>query len=339
MAEEAGQLMQYRFMRAGLSEENAATLSECLVSTSLNGIDTHGFRLFPFYLSELENGRATPKPNMVFERNMGVSSVLDADNASGILAGMNAMQHAIDKAKDIGLAAVVVKNSNHFGVASNYTRLAAKQKCIGLCMSNSDALVSLHGGVDPFLGTNPISFSVPCGKGKRFDLDFATSQMAFSTISEYLALGKTLPSGWATDENGNDSSISKSVHALQPLGGYKGQGLGFMVQMLTSVLSGMPFDHQLSHLYKKPHDTPSQVSHFFLAINPEIFMDFEEFTQRVSMLIEEARKHTPAVIFPGENAMRSRKIREKDGIPLEQCEFELFEEIRGEMSNSNPPGK
>jgi ureidoglycolate dehydrogenase (NAD+) len=153
MAEEAGYLMQYRFMRAGVSEEDAATLSECLVSTCLNGIDSHGVRLFTFYLSELENGRATPRPDMVFEQNMGISSVLDADNASGILAGMS-----------------------------------AKQKCIGLCISNSDALVSLHGGVDPFLGTNPISFSVPCGKGKRFELDFATSQMALALYSLIVAV-------------------------------------------------------------------------------------------------------------------------------------------------------
>ncbi len=331
MAEEIWQLMNNKLIRIGLSEGDARAISDCLTQTSLRGTDTHGIRLFDTYVREFEHGRANKQPNMVFERNTPVSSVLDGDNANGIIAGRYAMQQAIDKAKAIGLALVVVKNSNHFAAAANFTRLAAEQQCIGLCMSNSDALVALQGGVKPFLGTNPIAFSVP-GTPQGFDLDFATSQVAYSKVMAYLATGQDLPAGWAIDGQGQDSSLASSgessVQALKSLGGYKGQGLGLMVQMLTCVLSGMPFDHQLSHLYGEPYDTPRQVAHCFLAINPEIFMDFDVFTQRVSNLLAQARQHSPGAILPGDQEVVAQLQREKSGIPLSDKEWQLFELLR-----------
>jgi ureidoglycolate dehydrogenase (NAD+) len=245
MADDIWQLMKNKLIQLGLSDNDAQLISDCLIQTSLRGTDTHGIRLFATYCLKFENGRANKRPNMQFERDTPLSSILDADNANnanGIVAGRYAMQQAIDKAKALGLAMVVVKNSNHFA-AANFTRLACEQNCIGLSMSmsNSDALVALQGGEQPFLGTNPIAFSVPGEQGQSFDLDFATSQVAYSKVMAYLATGQDLPQGWAIDAQGQDSSLGQtgeqSVQALKPLGGYKGQGLGLMVQMLTSVLS------------------------------------------------------------------------------------------------------
>jgi len=267
---------------------------------------------------------------MCFERSTPVSSVLNADNANGIVAGMLAMQHAVEKAKSIGLSMVVVKNSNHFAAAANFTRLAAREDCIGLCMSNSDALVAFEGGVKPFLGTNPIAFSAPGEQGNSFDLDFATSQVAFSKVMAYLANGQPLEPGWAIDLPKEKDQESQQI--LKPLGGYKGQGLGLMVQMLTCVLSGMPFDHQLSHLYGEPYDEPRQVSHFMLAINPEVFMPREVFTRRVSQLLQLAEEHTPGVILPGSMETKSRRKREKNGIPLTNSESEFFSTLQQELT-------
>lgn len=330
MATEAKQLMTNKLLRLGMGETDAKTLSDCLAEASLNGIDTHGMRLLPCYLLELEHGRAKPKPNMTFERQTPVSSVLDADAANGVVAGMFAMQHAIDKAKAIGLSMVVVKNSNHFGAASNFTRLAARQQCIGLSMTNSDALVALQGGTEPFLGTNPIALSVPGRGDNQFDLDFATSQVSYSKVKAYLAGQQPLQSGWAIDSEGNDSAENNLMQALQPLGGYKGQGLGMMVQMLTCVLAGMPRDNELTHLYCEPYDAPRQVSHMFLAINPEIFMDYDEFTQRVADLMQAAQEHTPDAILAGKKELGITRQRLVDGIPLSDSEFAFFEGLRAE---------
>jgi LDH2 family malate/lactate/ureidoglycolate dehydrogenase len=327
MADEVCRLMQRRLAELGVADHDGQTIANHLTQTSLNGIDTHGIRLFDCYDKELAYGRATPQPQWKMVRESMVTGVLDADAANGVLAGHYAMQKAIDKAKLAGLGLIVVKNSNHYGAASNFTRMAVAQNLIGLSMTNSDALVALQGSETPFLGTNPIALSVPCASGEEFHLDFATSQMAYSKVKHYQEQGIPLPKGWAIDESGQDSSLSNLVTALQPLGGYKGQGLSMMVQMLTCVLSNSPFDHQLSHLYVEPYDSPRQVAHFFLAIDPDAFMDKAEFAQQASRLIEQAREHAPKAILPGDKERAARTQRRKQGIPLGSKEAAYFSEL------------
>ncbi|MGA4607274.1 Ldh family oxidoreductase [Pseudoalteromonas maricaloris] len=332
MADEVKALMCAKLLRVGLSEKHAQTISSCLTETSLYGIDTHGIRLFSYYVKELEQGRANRSPEFVYSRESAVSGLLDADNANGIIAGVEGMRYCVAKCKTVGLSAVVVNNSNHFGAASTFSRLAAKEKLIGISLSNSDALVALEGGCRPFLGTNPIAVSIPGAEGAKFDLDFATSQTAYSKVMKYLAEGTSLPSGWALDEQGNDSVNSQKVHALMPLGGYKGQGLGLMVQMLTCVLAGMPFDHQLDHLYSPPYDSPRKIAHFFIAIDPSLFMDAEQYGERVKELLFWAKENTPNAILPGEKEMNAQKKRDIEGIPLSEEEQYYFEMLRKEVN-------
>ena len=324
MPNDARQLMNDKLTALGVSEADANIISDSLITASLCGIDTHGIRLLETYVLELENGRAALNPDIRLERETPVSSLMDAGNANGVVAGVKAMELAVNKAKNSGIGMVVVNHSNHFAAASIYTRLAAQNGLIGLCMSNSDALVALENGVDAFLGTNPIAFSAPGNNSAGFNLDFATSQVAYSKVMAYLAAGEPLPSGWATDDTGKDSSHNQSVNALKPLGGYKGQGLGFMVQMLTSVLGGMPYDHKLSHLYGEPYDAPRQVSHFMLAINPELFIDSEVFKQRVNDLLAEARIHSPEALVPGTQEVQIIAERSQQGIPLGAKESAYF---------------
>jgi ureidoglycolate dehydrogenase (NAD+) len=89
----------------------------------------------------------------------------------------------------------------------------------------------------------------------------------------------------------------------------------------------MPFDPQLSHLYGEPYDTPRQVSHFFLAINPAILMDYELFTQRVSQLLAAAKQHSPAAILPGEQETATCLTRTNTGIPLSEQEWQVFNQL------------
>ena len=60
-----------RVMRAALRErgvpdEHAAQVVDGLIETSLRGGDTHGVRLFPVYLAELDGGRARPRPRFTY---------------------------------------------------------------------------------------------------------------------------------------------------------------------------------------------------------------------------------------------------------------------------------
>ena len=55
-------LMRRALVRRGVSDEHAGWVAEGLAEASLRGIDTHGVRLFPTYLAELDGGRAVARP-------------------------------------------------------------------------------------------------------------------------------------------------------------------------------------------------------------------------------------------------------------------------------------
>ncbi|MFK3865829.1 Ldh family oxidoreductase [Pseudoalteromonas rhizosphaerae] len=312
-ASDVSNLMEQELLKLGLSDHDAALISYMLTDTSLEGTDTHGIRLFPTYINEFVGGRANIKPNIHFMHETPVGGIVDADHANGLVASSWAMEQAIAKAKQNWLGMVVVGNSNHFGAAVNFTKMAAQDDLLGICLTNSDALVSIGDGLEAFLGTNPIAFSAPSKTG-LFSADLATSQVSFSKIKQMLAANETIPDSWANIEQ---TSGSKHLKALQPLGGYKGQALGFLVQIMTALLANMPLDHQLSHLYEAPYDEPRKVSHFFLAINPKMFIGLEQFKHNVSLLAAEAKKVGPDVILPGELESKTKLQRLHTGIPIE----------------------
>ena len=67
------------------------------------------------------------------------------------------MELACNLAKEAGVDAVGVVNSSHFGAAGAYALAGAEAGFIAVSMSNTDSIVSLHGGAERFHGTNPIA--------------------------------------------------------------------------------------------------------------------------------------------------------------------------------------
>ena len=146
-------------LRRGLSAEHAGCVADGLVGTSLRGIDTHGIRLLPTYLAELDGGRARADPELLWQGEKAVRR-LDAGGALGMVAGTVACREAVRLAGEHGVGAVSVANSNHFGAASVYTLDMARQGALGLAFTNGDALVAPFGGRHPLFGTNPLSLAV-----------------------------------------------------------------------------------------------------------------------------------------------------------------------------------
>jgi ureidoglycolate dehydrogenase (NAD+) len=315
-----------RILRSrGLSDQHAEYVVQGLITTSLRGIDTHGVVLFPVYVAELEGGRARAQPYFHFTSESEACRVLDADDALGIVAGRVAASEAIRLAKEAGLGAVAVKNSNHFAAASIYTLEMARHDMIGICFSNSDALVAPHRGMRPLFGTNPISFAAPGEDGANVCVDMATSQVAYSKVKQCHELELPVDPSWVV----LSSSAGSTQTALKPLGGYKGQCLSMMVEILCCVMTGMPFDHELSHLFAEPFTVPRKISHFFLALDIGAFLDIASFKSRLGRLLTLVRAQpsieSEPVIAPGDLEASIAMTREREGIPLPG---ELWERLR-----------
>ncbi|HTQ80457.1 MAG TPA: Ldh family oxidoreductase [Thermoanaerobaculia bacterium] len=344
-AERLAELLIRAFAGRGLSAEHAGWVSRGLVETSLRGVDTHGVRLAPVYLAELDGGRAKARPELRWRDGGKATRVLDAGGALGHVAGTLACREAVRLALVHGVGVVAVAGSNHFGAAAVYTLEMARQGALGLAFTNSDALVAPTGGRSPLFGTNPLSLAVAAAGGEIYCLDMATSQVAYSKVASHRKLGLPLDPSWVVETaDGNLGDLESppppftpdlpEVAALKPLGGYKGQGLGMVVEILCALLADTPFDHELSHLYTAPWDKPRQVAHLFIALDLAAFGDPERFRTRLAQLLDVVRRSGPdpgEVVNAGDPERQIEAERRQLGIPLSEAEAELFLELEREL--------
>ena len=341
-AEALARVMHRALEPRGVSPEHAGFVVEGLIEASLRGIDTHGVRLFRTYLAELDGGRAKAQPQLSWREAGAAARVLDAGAALGVVAGRVAANETVRLAREFGVGAVVVRNSNHFGPASCYTLAMARQQVLGFSCTNSDALVAPFRGTQPLMGTNPISLVAPGLGDELFCADFATSQVSYSKVKHYREQGQPLPAGWAVAKDGQDAAgRGAEIAALHPLGGYKGQCLGMMVEILCPLLAGEPLDHELSHLYVEPFDQPRRVAHFFFGLHLPAFTDPDSFRAQVSRLLALARAQDSAgnepVQAPGDPEATAEADRRQHGIPLTPGELEFFRELDASTGGDRTP--
>lgn len=320
---------------AGADQASAEAVTRALVTASRMGTDSHGLRLLPHYLQALKGGRIKGAPNMVFHQRLAATGFLDADDGLGHLAGYSAMEHAVAMAEEVGMGAVAVCNSSHFGAAGCYALAAAKRGYLGMAFCNSDPFVLLHDGAKPFHGTNPIAFAAPVAGEQPYLLDMATSSVPWNRVQQYGAIGRELPDQVAANAAGEVSRVPSEIAALLPLGGsdfgFKGAGLGGMVEVLSSTLSGMQHGFKLLPMGGPDMSTPRGVGHFFLAMKPDAFVEEGTFAKGMADYLADLRAQPASpnarVMAPGDREWRCQAKRDAEGIPLDSANQSAYAEI------------
>jgi LDH2 family malate/lactate/ureidoglycolate dehydrogenase len=305
----------------GVRKDVAEPVARGLTQSSLRGVDSHGIRLLPHYARAVRAGRINGSPELRFERRAAAAGLLDADHTFGHAAGRAAMRHALALAAEAGLGAVAVRHSSHFGAAAFYALEAAEAGYLGLCTTHADALLLTPGGTRPFLGTNPIAFCAPVEGEAPFCLDTATSRVTWNRLLEQRDRGLPLEPGWAVDAAGCETRDASLAAALLPIGDYKGFGLAMMVEVLCSLLTGMPFGRDLTRMYADPIGRRRHLGHFFLAIDVARFEDPARFRRRMRALLGALRAEpvppgAPAPRAPGDPEKACARERGARGIPV-----------------------
>ena len=177
----AGQLRKLGkaiFTASGASPAVAEAVANSLVENNLMGHDSHGVIRIPDYARRVKSGDIKPdaKPQVV--KQTATTAVVDGGWNFGQIVARQAMQVAIDKAKDNDMGGVGVVNCNHIGRLGEYSAMAAEQGYIGLVTVNVLPLGAPFGGKARVLGTNPLSFAVPAGNQPMSLVDFATTVVA-----------------------------------------------------------------------------------------------------------------------------------------------------------------
>jgi LDH2 family malate/lactate/ureidoglycolate dehydrogenase len=133
------------FEKFGFTSEEAAQITDVLLLADLYGVASHGMQRLVRYHRSIEKQciRVDAKPEIVFETP--VSAVIDGHAGMGQLISVFAMNKAIEKAKQVGMAFVTVRNSNHFGIAGYYAKMACDAGLIGISATNSQSIM-VHTG-------------------------------------------------------------------------------------------------------------------------------------------------------------------------------------------------
>jgi len=133
--------------------------------------------------------------------------------------------------------------------------------------------------------------------------------------------GEPIPEGWAVDPEGFPTKDAQRalVGAVLPFGGAKGSAISLIIDILSGVLSGAAYGKHLNTL--EDLNNEQNLGHFFLAIDVEKFMPYEEFCQRSDDLLNQLKAVPPAqgfsqVLAPGDPERQIMALRVKEGIAL-----------------------
>jgi LDH2 family malate/lactate/ureidoglycolate dehydrogenase len=225
---------------SGESAENAAIVAKNLLKADARGVTTHGTYLLTPIWKRAQVKQLSLPTNAKIVSDDGATAVVDGGDGLGAVAGMLAVKTAVEKARQYGIASVLIRNTNNIGALACYTETIAKEGMVALMTCNAAPAMAPWGGAEAFLGTNPFAIGIYTGQDMVFSADMASSVVAHGKIRKAARNGETIPDNWATDSEGNFTTYPNAAlkGALLPMGGPKGSAIALAVDIMSGMLSG-----------------------------------------------------------------------------------------------------
>lgn len=322
---------QKLLMTQRLPEKDAFVVADNLVDADLCGVESHGVSRMAIYMKRLATKVVSSSFNIKVEHEYPASAAINACNSMGMVAGEYAMKRCIEKAKENGCCFITVNNSNHYGMASYYVKMAADAGMIGITGTNAPPNIAPWGSYQAYLGTNPIAFAVP-KSGEPIILDMAPSVVAMGKVIMAAKLGKSIPEGWALTKDGKPTTDPKEgmKGTVVPIGGPKGYGLSMFVDIFSGILSGAQFGPHLNNMWSD-FENPQNVGHFFCVVDISKFVELDVFKNRVDQMVAEIKalpknEGVNEIFVSGEIESRRKAERKEKGIAVPDV---VFEELKG----------
>lgn len=339
------------FKAYGVPDEDARICADVLLESDRRGIESHGCNRFkPIYLDRIKNGTLLPVTKTEIVKETPTTVVMNANNGMGMVAAHRMMKMLIEKAREFGMAGGTIFNSTHYGIAGYWTTMAEKAGMIGISGTNARPSVAPTWGVEPMMGTNPFTFTMPTDEAFPFNFDCATSIVQNGKIEFYERQGKPTPEGLVVTKDGGTMTDSgeilrqmrKGNCALLSLGGpgeetggYKGYGFTAIVEILSSALAGGPHLKALSGKDENGDNKLFRLGHFFFVINPAFFMGLDIFKKSAGDICRELRASEKApgaerIYTAGEKEYEAWLDRKDKGVPVDESIQGEFITLRDE---------
>jgi LDH2 family malate/lactate/ureidoglycolate dehydrogenase len=272
----------------------------------------------------LRAGGVNAKPDIRVSKTAAATALVDGDNGMGHLVMARAAETAIELARDVGIAWVGARRSNHAGAAGVYATLPLAHNMIGIYSVVASANhMAMWGGAETLLGTNPLAVAIPAGAEAPVVLDIATTVVSYGTVKNYRLQGKPMPEGWMVSRKHGGPLTDPEQSAdglLLPIGGYKGSGLALVLGLLAGTLNGAAFGRDVID-FNYDDESACDNGHFIIALDVARFLPLADFTADIDRHVRDLRNSQrlpggEAIRLPGERRRERRDDRVRNGVPM-----------------------
>jgi LDH2 family malate/lactate/ureidoglycolate dehydrogenase len=305
----------------GVPDTDARLVADSLVTADMWGHQSHGVMRLSWYVNRIRAGVMNSVTTPETVSDSGPLAVVDGHNGVGQVLAAFAAREAVRRAEDYGVGVVAVRNSNHFGTAAYFTRMAARDGCAAILTTNASPAMAPWGGRQKTVGTNPWSIAAPAGKYDVIVMDIANTVVARGKVYLAKQRAEPIPPGWAIDAEGVPTTEPAAAieGVILPMAGHKGYAIALMMDVLSGVLTGSAFGSAVSGPYQ--FDKRSGCGHLFIALHVAAFGDPDGFARRMEQLIDEVKAVPLAqgfaeVFYPGELEARAERDNLKQGLSL-----------------------
>ncbi|HEX3475719.1 MAG TPA: Ldh family oxidoreductase [Kofleriaceae bacterium] len=220
---------------AGLTQAEREPCIHEILDAEWRGKTSYGLELVPMVVKWHRLKQHDPR----IVRDGPVQAFIEGGNSAGPVVAALAMNLALRKARETGIAIVGARNRWPWFVAGHQLRRAAAAGFVALTWSAGVSIVAPHGGSRPVFGTNPLGVAVPATNGPIV-FDTAMTAGPASALRDAKQAGQPLPDGIALDARGRPTTDPDEARkgALLPFGGHRGSGLAMMVELLGGAWVG-----------------------------------------------------------------------------------------------------
>ncbi|EBV7261128.1 3-dehydro-L-gulonate 2-dehydrogenase [Salmonella enterica] len=272
----------YRVLRSrNIAEDTADACAEMFARTTESGVYSHGVNRFPRFIQQLDNGDIIPdaKPQRV--TSLGAIEQWDAQRAIG--------------------------------------NLTAEKGYIGICWTNSIAVMPPWGAKECRIGTNPLIVAIPSTPITMVDMSM--SMFSYGMLEVNRLAGRELPVDGGFDDNGQltkEPGVIEKNRRILPMGYWKGSGLSIVLDMIATLLSN---GSSVAEVTQENSDEYG-VSQIFIAIEVDKLIDGatrDAKLQRIMDFITTAERadDNVAIRLPGHEFTKLLDDNRRHGITID----------------------
>jgi uncharacterized oxidoreductase len=310
-----------------------------LVEANLCGHESHGVVRVMEYIDLLKANELRTGVELKIVTETNALLVTDAQLGFGQVQMRRLIDRLDPKARELGVAVGTIRNCGHVGRLGEWCEELARRGLASWLTVNDNGVltcVAPPGGTQSRISTNPIAIGVP-QSSHPVVLDISTSVVANGKIRVAQISGQQCPDGWIIDHNGlptNDPNVrfTEPNGSILSMGGYKGFGLGLLLDMLVGGLTGG----------QSPPAIAGEVecnNVLVIAFDPVKFAGISHFENQVTELIQFVRD-TPTrpdvdeIRLPGDRSRTTRLDRLENGLSLDAGTWTALQELAGEYNVS-----